>query len=250
MGGVPCQKQAAKAHRLGDKTAQRGNTFFNGRPGDDAVSQFRVQAAAQFVPKGLVAPLRHFVFNRALHVVAAARQAAHGAQRKATFMVAINNSVGRHRRYISQHTQPAKGVDPLELSGGCLGHTGPANAMKAVAPGNKVAGQRVGLSMLGITHARLQGVKVMDADTAGLVHRDQAGSLPCSHQIVGHFGLSIGGHDLAARQAMHINGVTLVFKHQLNRMVRRALGQQALASTDSDQHINGALLQNTGPDTA
>jgi hypothetical protein len=115
VGGVAGQEQAAEAHRLGDEAAQRRDALLDAGAGDHRSRQLRVEPAPQLVPEALVAPVFHLVVDRALHVVAAARHAAHGAQREAALAVAVDDGVRRHRRHVGQHAQPAEGVDLLEL---------------------------------------------------------------------------------------------------------------------------------------
>ena len=191
-----------------------------------------------------------FVSHGALHVVAAARQAAHGAQRKAALVVAIHNRVRRHGRHIGQHAQPAKRVNAFKFLDGIFGHTGTARAMKAVAASDKVAGQLLLLAVLNVAHFGLGAVKVMNADLARFIHSGQPGGRPRIHQVAGDFSLTISRHHLAAGQVCHSNAVALVFKHQLNRVVWCAFSRQALTSADLMQHIDGTLFQNARTDAA
>ena len=136
--GVACQKQSAKAHGFGHKTAQRGNAFLNARARDQCVTGFRIKAIFEFGPKGIVRPLLYFVSERHLQIVAAAGVTALRAQGKASMAVGVNE-LFVHGRCVGQHTQPAKGVNFFKLVDGIFGDAGAAHPMKTVAACNEVA---------------------------------------------------------------------------------------------------------------
>jgi hypothetical protein len=62
--GVAGQEQAAEAHRLGDEAAQRRDALLDRLgPVTSRARRPRVQAAAQLVPEGVVAPVLDLVVS-------------------------------------------------------------------------------------------------------------------------------------------------------------------------------------------
>ena len=165
--GVAGQEHAAEPHRLGDETAQRRDALFDRRPGDELVDRLLVQPSLQFVPEPVVRPLVDVIVERALHVIAAAVRRAHGAERKSARMVGVDQFM-RDRRRLRQDAEPAERIDPLEGLDRRRLDAGAADAVKAVAAGDEVAGDLVADAVLDIGDARMVGVEIMRLDVGGL----------------------------------------------------------------------------------
>ena len=101
-----------------------------------------------------------------------------------------------------------------------------------------------------VANDRRVAVKVVNADLARLVHRDQASSRAGGHQVAGDFGLAVGGDNLAAGETMHVNRMPFPGKYQFDTVVHDAFGFDAVAHTHVDQHVHRCLLQNPGADAA
>ena len=249
MRCVSGQKQAAKAHRLGHKAAQGRNAFLDGSACDQIGTGLLVQAQAQLGPKSIVRPLVQRIGERHLQVVAAARGAALRTQGKAAWAVDVNELVV-HRRRVRQQSQPAKGIDFFKLFDGPTRHAGAAHAVKAVATGNKVAGNFKRLTVFLEPHTGLVGVKVQHLHLAGLVIRGQTGLRARVHQVAGDLSLSIDHHVLAAGERGQIHPVALTGKQHVKAAVHQAVAVHACAHTGLVEQVHGDLLEHASADAA
>ena len=159
-----------------------------------------------------------------------------------------------NRRRVSQHAQPAEGVNLFVFADGAARCAGPANAMKAVAAGNEIAGDLVLLNALGaggfITHAGAVGVKVMHRDLGGLINSGQTGSLARIHQVPGDFGLAIHHDLLAAGQRLHVDAVALALEEHVKTAVHQAFLVHARAHAGLVKQVHADLLQHAGTNAA
>ena len=249
MGGIARQEQAAKAHGLGHKAAQRGDALFERGAGGQVLAGFGIQAVAHLGPEGVVAPVLHLVGQRHLQVVAAAGVAAHAAQRKAPVGVGVDQLV-RHGLHIGQQAQPAKGVHAFVGADGAFGHAGAAHAVVAVAACDEVAGEGVRLAVFLVRDAGCGAVKVVHLHVGGFVHGGQACSGTGVHQVLRHLGLAVHRDAAATRQLVHVDAVALALEQQLKAIVRQAFGMGAGAHARLVQQVHGDLLQHACADTA
>ena len=175
MRGVAGQEHPPEPHRLGDEAAQRRDALFDRGPGDEMVDRLRIQPPLQFVPESVVRPLIDVIVEAALHVIAAAVHRAHGAKRKSPRVIGVDQFVADRRR-LRQDPEPAERIDPLEGLDRRRLDAGAADAVKAVAAGDEVAGDLVADAVLDVSDARMIGVEIMRLDVAGLVDRGEAGA--------------------------------------------------------------------------
>ena len=249
MAGITRQKHASKPQRLGHKAAQGGNAFLDRWAGNEFFSAFVVQAQAQFLPERVVRPLFHLVGQWHLQVVAAARQAALGAQRKAARAVHVNEFVV-HRGGVRQHAQPAKGVHLFVLLDGVARGAGAAHAVKAIAAGNEITFNLVTLSVFLVCHTGPGGVEIVHRHFARLINGRQVGGHPGVHQVFGHVGLAVNDHVFATCELVHVHTVALAAVQQLKPTMHQALLVHARAHASLVQQVTGDLLQHAGPDAA
>src|SRR5215472_19379273 len=196
MGGVDSQKQSAKPHRLGDKAAQRRDALFDRRPGHDGGCRLGVEPQLQLPPEPLVGPVLDMIVEAALDIEAAAGVRAHRAERKTALMADIDQ-LGRDRRRLAEHAEPAEGIDALIMPERRLRDRLPADAMKAIAAGYKIADDLAFDAVLMVAHARLISGNVMQTGARRLVDRRNTGGAARLHQVMGDLGLAIDGDDLA-----------------------------------------------------
>ena len=189
------------------------------------------------------------VSRRHLHVVAAARGAAHAAQCKAALGVGVDEFV-RHGWHVGQHAQPAKGVHALVGFEQVGRGAGAAHAVVAIAARDEVTGQRVGLAVLFGRHARVLAIKVVHLHVLRVVHGGQARRCAGIHQVAGHFSLAVHRHAAAAGQLMQVDAVALALEQQLDAVMRQAIGMGAGAHACLVQQVHADLLQHPGADAA
>jgi hypothetical protein len=216
-------------------------------PGHQPLAGLGVEPCTELVPEGLVAPVFHALFGRHLHVVAAARGAAHAAQRKAALGVGVDEFV-RHRRHVGQHAQPAEGVDLLVGLDGVGRHARAAHAVVAVAAGDEVAFELVRLPVLLVAHARPGRVEVVQAHVRRAVDGGEPFGRARFHQVARHLGLAVHRHLLAAREAVHVDAVARALEEQLDALVRQALGLGAGVDAGTRQQVHGDLFEHAGAD--
>ncbi len=129
------------------------------------------QAAADFVPEALVAPVLRPVIQRTLDVIAAARVRTHGTERKTTRVVGIDEFVvdGGH---VSENAEPAERVDLLEFLDGTLRHRFAADPVKTVAAGDEIAIDPVAYAIFLIGDIGAFSVEIMRLDIRCIVNGD------------------------------------------------------------------------------
>lgn len=123
VSGVARQKQAAEPKRLGDKTAQRRDGFFDRCAGLEALGDFGIESGPKLVPETVVGPVLDLFGLRDLNIVSRTRMRPHRAERKSAMVVRIDQFFG-HRRLVNHDAQPAEGVHSLEGLDRILRHAG------------------------------------------------------------------------------------------------------------------------------
>ena len=114
-----------------------------------------VEAALELGPEALVRPVLDAFGERALQVVAAARVAAHAAQREAALVRDVDELV-RHRRRVGQQAEPAERIYALVRRQRAGRDALPAHAVEAVAAGDEVARELMLGSAVAVAHDRLR----------------------------------------------------------------------------------------------
>jgi hypothetical protein len=99
------------------------------------------EADRQFVPDAFVAPVLDLLGQRHVHVIAAARVAAHRGEREAAFVVGVDQFVVA-RRHVGQDAQPAERIDPFEFARGAGRDRLARRAVEAVAAGDEARVER------------------------------------------------------------------------------------------------------------
>ena len=196
MRRITGQHQASEPHRLGNKAAKRGDALFQRRTGFQRLCHLRRQAAAKFVPEGVVRPVLDLVVDIALDVIARAGHRAHRAQGKAARRVRIDNLM-RHRPRVGKQAQPAKGIDFLIGGNGGFRHGTAADAVIAVTAGNQVTVDPVSDPVFGIGNPGVRRVDIVNGDVGGLVNCFASRLVSHLAQVARHLGLAIGGDHLA-----------------------------------------------------
>ena len=207
-----------------------------------------VQPSLQLVPEPLVRPLVDVILERTLQVIAAAVHRAHGAERKASLVVGVNQFVVDRRR-LRQDAEPAERIDPLEGLDRRRLDAGAADAVEAVAAGDEIAVDLAGHAVLDIGDARTVGVEIMRLDVGGLIDRGQPRGLARVHQVERHLGLAVDHHRLAGR-GLHVDAVPAAAEGELDAVMDQALAVGARAGADFVEQRHRALFQKAGADAA
>jgi len=114
-----------------------------------------------------VGPILDMVVEATLDVEPATGVRTHRAERKAALMADIDR-LGRALWRVAEHAEPAERIDALIVPDRRFRDRLPADAVKAVAAGDKVAGDFAFQAVLAVTHARLIGGDVVQADALPL----------------------------------------------------------------------------------
>ena len=122
--------------------------------------------------------------------------------------------------------------------------------MKAVAPGDEVAGNLKRLAVFLEPDTGLCRVKVQHLHLAGLVIAGQASLGAGVHQVAGDLGLAVHHHFLAVRVRSQIHPVALPRKQHVKAAVHQAVAVHARAHTGLIEQVHGGLLQHPGADAA
>src|SRR5690606_5634520 len=218
VGSVAEQEQVAVLHRLDHEAAQRGDTLFQRRAGDQLVADFLRQARLEFVPEALVGPVFDLVAQRHLQVVAAAGQRALAAEHEAALVVGVDQFVV-DRRGVGQQAEPAERVDALVFGQHALGNALAGHTVEAVATGDVITVDAVGLAVLLVSDVGLGTLEFVQLDVAGGVDDGRAAGSAGIHQVAGDFGLAVDHDGLATGQLLQVHRYALAVEYQLNAFV-------------------------------
>src|SRR5258705_5511259 len=188
------------------------------------------------------------VVERALQVVAAAVGRTHRAKREAARVVDIDQFM-RDRRRLRQNTEPAERIDPFKRLDRRRFYAGAADAVKAVAAGDEVAGDLVADAVLVVGDARTVGVEIMRLDVGGLIDGGEAGGIARVHQVERDLGLAVDRHRLAGRR-MQVDAMTRPAEGELDAVMHQPFAMGARACANLIEHRNGAFLEQAGSDAA
>jgi hypothetical protein len=153
----------------------------------------------------------------------------------------------RSRRHAGKDSKPSKRIHALVHAKHAGRNRRPANAVKAVAPGNEIAfqffdGSSVLEANLGIC------VDVMNASGFGLEEDPPSSAKPRRDQILDHFMLRVDGDGLAASQLRQIDAMANTAEAQLDAAVHQTFALQPAADAGLSEQIHGPLFENAGPD--
>ena len=117
--------------------------------------------------------------------------------------------------------------------------------MIAVAAGDEVALQLVGLAAVPIAHRRVFAVEAFDGHVAHVELELGRGGRSRFDQILGHLRLPVDG-DLPAGQALQVNAQTALRKRHGKTIVDDALLENAVANLCLEKQFHRPLLEHTG----
>ena len=148
--------------------------------------------------------------------------------------------------HIRQKAKPAKGIDFFVERHRLWRHAGTANAVKAIAAGNHIAGQFMHGAVGFKTHFRMRCIEIQGRDVLSLIDRDQAGHCPCLHQVTRDFCLAIDRDGLAARMAAEVNALPHTIHTERKTMMHQAFRLHARANTRLLQKLRRGLFNHAG----
>ena len=216
--------------------------------GDQLRRGLRGQSILQLGPEGVIRPLLGLVVERALNVVAAAHLAALAAECETALVVDIDQLV-RDRRHVSQHAQPAKGVNLFVQRDRAGRHGRATDAMETVAAGDEIGLNPVANTVLEVAHAGLRAVKSLDYHLIGVVHGGLARHTAGVHQVARDLRLSIDHHPLAG-QPQQVDAVALAAETQLDAVVRQTLLLHPARHAGLLQQVDRGLFEYAGANAA
>ena len=148
--------------------------------------------------------------------------------------------------HIRQKAKPAKGVEFFVERHRLWRHAGTANAVKAIAAGNHIAGQFMHGAVGFKTHLRVGCVEIQGCDVFCLVNGEQPRSRPCLHQVARDFCLAIDRDGLATRMAAEINALPHTIHTERKTMMHQAFRLYARANTRLLQKLRRGLFNHAG----
>ncbi len=154
------------------------------------------------------------------------------------------------RRRLGQDAEPGEGIGPFVSRQDAGRNARPADAVKAVAAGDEVAGQLVLRAVQAIADARLAAVDIVDRDVRRLeTDLSVLGEAQGDH-VLHRLVLTVDRDRAAAGQVFKIDPVAAAGEANFDAPVDQALAPQAFAEPRLDQGFDGDLLQHAGPDPA
>src|SRR5206468_6123654 len=139
-------KQSPMLHRLNYKAAHSSHAFLQ----NPTFRQLPILCRcthSQFAPDLFLTPLADVFIRLALQIQSANGRASHAQERESPLVQRVDQLVRRWRS-LRQNSKPSKRILSLINSQRRGWNAGPANAVKAVAPSDKVAGQFVTSAVL------------------------------------------------------------------------------------------------------
>src|SRR5262249_45415462 len=125
----------------------------------------------------------------------------------------------------------------------------PANAVKAVAAADEVAGELFLLAVVAEANFRRAAGEIVHAHVARLEQNLPAVGEPPLDQVLHHLLLAVDGHALAPELA-EIDVVQRAAEGKVDAVVEHALALHARADAGLDQEVARPLLDQTGADAA
>ena len=104
------------------------------------------------------------------------------------------------------------------------------------------------LAVLAVPHLRPRAVEARHRNILRFIDGGQALGLARIHQVVREFGLAVRGDDLAAGEAVHVDGVSLAVEGQLDRVVDDAFAVQPRADAGFVHEVDRHLLEDARAD--
>ncbi len=246
MSGVAGQEQAAVAHGRGDEAAHRGNRFVGYLTfGDRPVAPVDLESPVELGPDPVVGPVLQRLARRDLQVKTGDRVRAHRVQGEAVFVTGVDQLVGGGGG-IGEDAEPGERVGALV--DGDIRDERPADPVKAVAPGDHVAGHLV-------RDARFVGVRQQRPILGDAGHGHVGGGEldrspvrePPRDQVLDDLRLGVDRHRPPAGQLAEVEVVALPRELQVDPVVLDPLGVQPLADPGRAEQLDGAGLEHAGP---
>ena len=133
-----------------------------------------------------------------------------------------------HRRGVSQHTEPAKGIHALEDAQHITWNGLARHTVKTITAGNVIAVQAPAFAVSVEGDVRRIGFHVMGLHIADAVKRLCSGALACCHQVAGNFSLTVDHHAFAAGQAFEVDVDLPIIQRQIKAVMHQAFSVHAL----------------------
>jgi hypothetical protein len=150
----------------------------------------------KFVPDAPVGPQGAILAGRDLQIEPRELRRAHAVQREPVIVVRVDELIVR-RLGLRQDAQPSKRIRALEDRQVTLRHRLPAHAMKAVAPYDEVACERVIAAPVRIVNRRLAGLEAVRPCVRRFEQDRPVVGQACLDQVLHDFLLAVH-HDRAA----------------------------------------------------
>src|SRR5262249_12485154 len=150
---------------------------------------------------------------------------------------------------IRQNAEPAQRIDPLVSADRARRHALAAYAVKAVAAGDEIAGDLVGLAVGAIAHTRRIAGNIVHAHALRRIDSRSARGGTSVHEIFGDFGLAVD-HDGLAGQLFERQPMTRPVDADLHALMDETIGMHARADTGFIQQIHRDLFDNAGAHAA
>jgi hypothetical protein len=195
----------------------------------------------QLLPDPLVGPVRDVVVRVDLDVEPAQLGRSEAVQREAALVRGVDQFV-RGRRDLGQDAEPAERVLARAVREDAVGDGVAADAVEAVAAGDRPAAELVVAAVVAVADGRGPGI---GGDVLDLEQQRLAGRAPRRDQVLHDLLLAVD-HDRAADQLLEVDPVPLAVVAQLDPLVDRALAVHPLADARLAQGVHRALLEHAG----
>ena len=245
--GVAGQEKPAVAHRFGDEAPHRRHRLLRDRADVRRPPIPRGQPRLELVPDAIVGPVVDVLVRRTLQIQARHRRRAHAEERKAAFVQAVDQFLGRWCG-VGQDTEPRERILPLvdaQLRGG---NRRTADAVEAVAAGDEVARDLVRRAVDRARDARCRTGEVVHLHVGHLEMERPARGHTRRDQVLHDLVLAVDGDGPAAGQRRHVDVMPQSVEGDGDARVPQTFAAKPVADADLVHEIHRALLEHAGTD--
>src|SRR6185437_1158140 len=194
----------------------------------------------QLIPDAIVGPILDIRIVAALQVESRERRRTHGIKRESPVAIGIYKFMIR-RGTLRENSQPSEWVVAFENAQHSVWNAGPADAVKAIAAGDEIAGHLLLTALVPETDLWVLCRHIVDAHVFDFeMQRFPVGKME-RHKVLHHLLLTVN-RDTLLDESLEINAMQIAVDANVDAPVRHALTAHALANSEINEQIRRPML--------